>query len=101
MKKVLDAARFAAILCSCESRFGQSAVSEQSVLWSHKALLGARKTTPNVLCLIELGYPKLQDLVKGTHTVYFSSLLNIINQKPMIPRTHFHCIPTWFARSSG
>ena len=28
---------------------------------------------------------------KGTHTVYFSSSLHIINQKPMIPRTHFHC----------
>ena len=24
---------------------------------------------------------------KGTHTVYFSSSLYIINQKPMIPRT--------------
>ena len=31
---------------------------------------------------------------KGTHTVYFSSSLYIINQKPMIPRTHFHCITT-------
>ena len=29
---------------------------------------------------------------KGTHAVYFSSSLYIINQKPMIPRTHFHCI---------
>ena len=32
--------------------------------------------------------------VKGTHTVYFSNSLYIINQKPMIPRTHFHCITT-------
>ena len=31
---------------------------------------------------------------KGTHTVYFSSLLYIINQKPMIPRTPFHCKTT-------
>ena len=35
------------------------------------------------------------------HTVYFSSSLYIINQKPMVPRTDFHCITTWVARSSG
>ena len=35
--------------------------------------------------------------LKGTHTLYFSSSLYIINQKPMIPRTHFHCIATWVA----
>ena len=29
--------------------------------------------------------------IKRTHTVYFSSSLYIINQKPMIPRTDFHC----------
>ena len=39
--------------------------------------------------------------IKGTQTVYFSSSLYIINEKPMIPRTHFHCITTWGARSSG
>ena len=40
-------------------------------------------------------------LIKGTHTVYFSSSLYIINQKPMMPITHFHCITTWVASSSG
>ena len=39
--------------------------------------------------------------VKGAHTVYFSSSLYIINQKPMIPRPHFLCITTWVAHSSG
>ena len=29
-------------------------------------------------------------IIKGTHSVYFSSSLYIINQKHMIPRTHFH-----------
>ena len=38
--------------------------------------------------------------LKGTHTVYFSSSLYIINQKPMIPRTDFHCITTRGAHSS-
>ena len=32
--------------------------------------------------------------IKGAHTIYFSSSLYIVNQKPMIPRTHFHCITT-------
>ena len=41
------------------------------------------------------------ETLKGTHTVYFSSSLYIINQKPMIHRTDFHCITTWVARSSG
>ena len=40
-------------------------------------------------------------LLKGTHTVYFSSSLYIINQKPMIHRTDFHCITTLVAHSSG
>ena len=38
---------------------------------------------------------------KGTHTVYFSSSLYIINQEPIMPRTHFHCKPAWVAHSSG
>ena len=37
---------------------------------------------------------------KGTHTVYFSSSFFVINQKPVIPRTDFHSITTWIARSS-
>ena len=40
-------------------------------------------------------------LFKGTNTVYFSSSLYIINQKPMILRTDFHCMTTWGARSFG
>ena len=39
--------------------------------------------------------------IKGTRTVYFSCSVYTINQKPMIPRTHFHCITTWVASSSG
>ena len=42
----------------------------------------------------------LYQYIKGTHTIYFSISLHIINQKPMIHRTDFHCISTWVARSS-
>ena len=41
------------------------------------------------------------DAFKGTHTVYFSSSLYIINQNPVIPITHFLCITTWVACFSG
>ena len=40
-------------------------------------------------------------VIKGTHNTYFSSSLYIINQKPMIHRTDFHCITTWVVRFSG
>ena len=30
-----------------------------------------------------------------------NSSIYIINKKPMIPRTDFHCITTWVARSLG
>ena len=56
------------------------------------------KGSPSILEVILVNNPRR---FKGTHTVYFSSSLYIINQKPMIPRTDFHCITTWVARSSG
>ena len=37
---------------------------------------------------------KHKHMFKDTHAIYFSSSLYIINQKPMIPRTDFHCITT-------
>ena len=39
--------------------------------------------------------------VKGTHTVYFSSSFFILNKKPVIPRSDFHCTTPWIACSSG
>ena len=56
------------------------------------------KSDPYILYITYEGF--LDDTtgtIKGTHTIYFSSSLYIINQKPMIviPRTHFHCITTW------
>ena len=74
---------------------------------------------PEILCLtLALKYQRIlvQDVtsgagkyslscrynyIKGTHTIYFSSSLYIKNQKPLMPRTHFHCITTWVARSCG
>ena len=41
--------------------------------------------------------------IKGTYTVYLVVLFYVINQKLMIPlpKTHFHCITTRVACSSG
>ena len=39
--------------------------------------------------------------VEGTHTVYFTTSLYIVNQKPVMHRIQFHCTTTWVARSSG
>ena len=51
------------------------------------------------------GYPYWTNnssyLIKGTHTVYFSSSFYIMIQKNEVPRKHFHCITTWVAGSSG
>ena len=57
---------------------------------SHHANL--KHETFNRICL-----SRAFAVLKGTHIVYFSSSLYIINQKPMIPRTHFHCITTWLS----
>ena len=68
------------------------------------AINNDRNKMSNVLLIHNSGMNKYCNgvQVKGTNTVYFSSSFYIINQKPMIPRTHFHCItPPWVARSSG
>ena len=58
-------------LCLIKSKYlyqnvnQQLIISERSLFWTHKYHF------------------------KGTHTVYFSSSLYIINQKPTISRTHF------------
>ena len=44
--------------------------------------------------LINKSYIESFYTFKGTHTVYFSGSFYIINQKPMIPRTYFHCMTT-------
>ena len=38
--------------------------------------------------------------IKRTYNAYFNSSFYIINQKLMTPKTDFHFITTWVARSS-
>ena len=44
----------------------------------------------------EINMQQLKGPIPSILVVHFTS-----NQKPMTPRTHFHCITTWVARSSG
>ena len=41
----------------------------------------------------------MQTGFKGTHTICFGVSFYILNEKPMIPRTDFHCITRWVAHS--
>ena len=63
--------------------------------YHNKASMTKGTHTTNQFLAIILYY------IKGTHTVYFSSSLYIINQKPIIHRPDLHCIIIWVARSSG
>ena len=70
----------------------------EAVLGGNRALVKAKLPAGAVVVVKEREHSVKQN---GTHTVYFSSSLNIINQKPMIPRIHFHCTTTWVAPFSG
>ena len=75
-KRVLDAAFTSALLYSCESWINVSLASvEKMYLSAIKSLLGVRKTTPNNLCLIELGYPPIIDYVKSRQKQFLSNVL--------------------------
>ena len=64
-------------LYSCESWIDVSIASvEKLYLSAIKSLLGVRKTTPNNLCLIELGYPPILDYVKSRQKRFLSNILS-------------------------
>jgi len=75
-KQVLDAAFTSALLYSCESWLDVSiAEVEKLYISSIKSLLGVRKTTPNNLCLLELGYPPMKSYIKNRQKAFFSKAL--------------------------
>ncbi len=75
-KKVLDAALLSALTYGCESWLSEDLKSMQPHYMSAiKSLLGVRKTTPNDLCLVEIGYPTLKGFVKDKQMNFFVKLL--------------------------
>lgn len=75
-KTVLDSALMSAILYDCESWMMKS-LQPMNQLYTAaiKLLLGVRNTTPNDLCLVEVGYPSLSGYVRNRQVKLFTKLL--------------------------
>lgn len=64
-RRVFDAALLSSLVYGCESWIDADVKPVVKLYnWALKQLLGVRKTTPNVVCYVESGYPSLPDLVK-------------------------------------
>ena len=75
--KVVTAAFNAAILYGCEGWLDCSCnVMNSLYVGGLKMLLGVRSTTTNDLCLLELGMPPLQALVKDKQQSFFNWILD-------------------------
>ena len=75
-KKVLDAAFSAALLYSCESWLHVSVSEIQKIYHSAiKSMLGVRKTTSNILCLLELGYPPILSYIQNRQKIFFRKMI--------------------------
>ena len=74
-RRVFEAALTSTLLYGCESWLtGAIRPVTKQYMWWIKQMLGVRKTTPNVLCLIELGCPPLQALVNQKQRKFFSGI---------------------------
>ncbi len=63
-RRVFDAALVSALLYGCESWVCADIKPVVKLYnWAIKELLGVRKTTANLVCYAELGYPSLPDLI--------------------------------------
>ena len=72
-RKVVEAAFNAALLYGCESWVGGNYHAVNKLyMGASKCLLGVRVTTTSDVCLIELGLPPLQALVKHRQQLFFS-----------------------------
>ena len=82
-KKVFEAAILSAILYSCESWLSNSVKAIGRLYMSLlKSLLGVRISTPNDLCLIELGYPIVKGRIQQVHSRFFRKVfVSVINAK--------------------
>ena len=74
--KVLNACFLSSVLYSCESWINVSLKPVEKLYYGAiKALLGVRSTTCNDLCLVEVGFPALQNLVQQKQKEFFKRLL--------------------------
>ena len=74
-KKVLDSAFISSIFYSCESWLDCNLDQLNTMyLPALKALLNVRKTTPNLLCLAEAGYPYCKSWIKERQRKFFQNI---------------------------
>ena len=88
-RKVLVAAFNSAILFGCESWIGASSQAVNVLYMSAiKSLLGVRTSTPNDLCLAEVGLPPLDSFVKDRQSKFIRKALaerhDIQNEDPLM-----------------
>ena len=87
--KVLDACIVTSLTYACESWLRQNIQKMNSLyMKAIKAMLGVRQSTPNDLCLIEIGYPTLLEFVRyKQHKFYIdhiSTRINISDNDPLM-----------------
>ena len=74
-RRVFDAALMSSLLYGCESWVGANIKPVVKLYnWALKELLGVRRTTPNLVCYAELGYPSLTDLLKYRQHKFFNKM---------------------------
>lgn len=75
-KTVLDAALLTSVFYGCEGWLcKQLDTPQQLYMTAIKTLLGVRRTTPNNLCLIEIGYPTATGYVRSIQSRFFRNII--------------------------
>ena len=74
-RRVFDAALVSSLLYGCESWVGADIKPIAKLYnWAIKDLLCVRKTTPNIVCYAELGYPTLKDLINHKQHKFYHKM---------------------------
>ena len=74
-RRVFDAALMSSLLYGCESWVGADLKPVIKLYnWALKQLLGVRKSTPNIVCYAEAGYPSLPDIVRVKQHKFYSKM---------------------------
>ena len=72
---VLEAALMSSLMYGCESWLCADVKPVLKLYnWSIKQLLGVRRTTSNLVCYAELGYPSLPDFFRFKHHRFFQRM---------------------------
>ena len=75
-RKVLEAALLSSIFYGCESWLCKQVNEPQHLYMSAmKSLLSVRRTTPNDMCLIELGYPSATGYIRNCQGNFFRKMI--------------------------